>query len=421
MDSIFNMDDSSQASTSGAQTANKDRVQKIILEGRNTAPAAHKALRARKKQSCPATSLESSDNRVEADHSWQLSAKKSRLASSLESGMEGEAGASCSQLPSAEPGPTVRGGKPGKAVTHDAKNESARGVESNACNITEINRKLDSLMRFIPVITEMKEAYDSYMESGSVDVEETATGDSDEEIESAQMQYFQDVAGTSVSAGPTINEKIARGVTKVLEEGMSKETVEKTTEKYQIPENCPRLEAITCNPEIYKNASNRARIRDVSLQNVQKVLSKATTAITMAFDKLSQQGDSSVIECVADGVAMMSHASHSLDILRRQCFKGELKEEYNSLCSPKYPVSGSLFGENVNERIKEVNETMRVAKCTRRFQPYKNRRFPFLGQGQPWKPKGGGNNNDPHRRQWQQQTRPRPHQQKRSFANKRRP
>ncbi|GFO18774.1 hypothetical protein PoB_004527900 [Plakobranchus ocellatus] len=98
---------------------------------------------------------------------------------------------------------------------------------------------------------------------------------------------------------------------------------------------------------------------------------------------------------IADGVALLAHGSHTLDVFRRHSFKGEIKEEYSSLCQGTYPVEGSLFGHNFQEKIKEVNESLRVARSTRRFQPYKPNmwRFPFLGQRQGWKRRGGGNGN----------------------------
>ena len=34
-------------------------------------------------------------------------------------------------------------------------------------------------------------------------------------------------------------------------------------------------------------------------------------------------------------------------MFRRQAFKGEIKDEYNTLCTLSYPGAGSLFGANV--------------------------------------------------------------------------
>ena len=179
------------------------------------------------------------------------------------------------------------------------------------------------------------------------------------------------------------------------------------TQKYETPTNCARLAVLPCNPEVFKNASAKAKSRDSALQNTQKALVKGLSAVIYAYDDLlhSPDGDTvQVREKMADGIALLSHASHSLDMFRRQSFKGEIKDEYNTLCTTSYPAAGSLFGPNVNDKIKEVQESMRVARTTRRFQPYPTRRFPFLGQRQPWNSKGGGKGQSyPQRAPWQQQ------------------
>ncbi|GFS13575.1 hypothetical protein ElyMa_003139900 [Elysia marginata] len=46
-------------------------------------------------------------------------------------------------------------------------------------------------------------------------------------------------------------------------------------------------------------------------------------------------------EEVADSIALLSH---SLDVFRRHSLKGDIKEEYNSLCTNTYPATGALFG-----------------------------------------------------------------------------
>ena len=192
----------------------------------------------------------------------------------------------------------------------------------------------------------------------------------------------------------------------MLSEGLSKDTSAQLTQKYETPTNCARLAVLPCNPEVFKNASTKAKSRDSALQNTQKALVKGlslVSAFIYAYDDLLQSPDGDTVqvrEKMADGIALLSHASHSLDMFRRQSFKGEIKDEYNT----SYPAAGSLFGPNVNDKIKEVQESMRVARKTMRFQPYPTRRFSFLGQRQPWNSKGRGKGQSyPQRAPWQQQ------------------
>ena len=51
---------------------------------------------------------------------------------------------------------------------------------------------------------------------------------------------------------------------------------------------------------------------------------------------------------------MVSNASHALDVVRRQLFRGEIKDEYNSICHGSYPVTGFLFGPNISDKLGNV-------------------------------------------------------------------
>ena len=174
-------------------------------------------------------------------------------------------------------------------------------------------------------------------------------------------------------------------------------TLSALLDQYHAPANCSRLSVLQCNPEIFKNTSQSAKARDSALQNVQKALIKGLTAILLAFDDLSavlQPAQSGAMKQIADGVALLAHSSHALDLFRRHAFQGELKEEYSSLCGAAHPVVGALFGPNVQDRVKELDDTLRMARSTQRFHLYSynrgTRRFPFLGQRQPWRKRGGG-------------------------------
>ncbi|GFN92352.1 reverse transcriptase and recombinase [Plakobranchus ocellatus] len=178
-------------------------------------------------------------------------------------------------------------------------------------------------MGLVPVISEMKSAYDSYLEdsreesecegnSGIVNDDVAGPSGDGKNIPDAvtqdSMLYFDKVAGTSAPSEINVNENISKGVSKILAEGLSRETLKEISKKYAMPSNCPRLDVVHCNAEVYKNASPRARTKDSVLQMIQKSLLKGITAITFAFDKMSQnEGDKeqkSMTEMIADGVAL---------------------------------------------------------------------------------------------------------------------
>ena len=206
------------------------------------------------------------------------------------------------------------------------------------------------------------------------------------------MAYFNEVAGTSAFTGKAIRENIANGVDKVLCEGLSEDMQKELGQKYLVPSNFTRLEVTPCDSEVFKNSNAKAKTRDSSLQSVQKYLMKGLTAVIFAFDALSNSDDRTATEMLADGVTLLANGSHKPDVFRRHDFKGDMEDEYSSICNGSYSVKGSLFGPDMHERIRKVNELLRVARSTRRFQPYKKsqERFPFLVVNKGWRRRGGG-------------------------------
>ena len=309
-----------------------------------------------------------------------------------------------------------RPGTSGKARTRTGKGggEKPALAQTNASSarrdedMRDIKEQLSSLMQLVPVITEIKAAYDHYNDMERDDLDrhlseaELSLSETGESTDAAQdipdtVGYFNTLTGTCAPQETTVNQELASGVEKVLTDGMSKGTLSALLDPYHAPANCSLLSVLQCNPEIFKNTSQSAKARDSALQNIQKALIKGLTAILLAFDDLSailQPAQSGAMKQIADVVALLAHSSHALDLFRRHAFKGELKEEYSSLCGGAHPVVGALFGPNVQDRVKELNDTLRMARSTQRFHPYSynrgTRRFPCFRPAPAVAEKGRG-------------------------------
>ena len=64
-----------------------------------------------------------------------------------------------------------------------------------------------------------------------------------------------------------------------------------------------------------------------------------------------------------DAVALLGHASHELSLFRRSSITPSLEQGYLRLCSDKVPVTKFLFGDNLADSMKEVQETNKL--CSR--------------------------------------------------------
>ncbi|RUS72865.1 hypothetical protein EGW08_019371 [Elysia chlorotica] len=179
------------------------------------------------------------------------------------------------------------------------------------------------------------------------------------------LSYFNFLTGSSAPLEIFIDADIAFGVEKVLAEGLTKDNLNTLQDKYNPPTNCSRISVLQCNPEIFKNTSQAPKTRDSALQTIQKSVTKGLTAVLLAFGGLSaiiSPETSKPIKQLADGIALLAYGSHALDLHLRHAFRGELKEEYSSLCSEAHPIVCSLFGPNVQNCIKLAGSNHTIQK-----------------------------------------------------------
>merc|ERR1712154_612590 len=74
-----------------------------------------------------------------------------------------------------------------------------------------------------------------------------------------------------------------------------------------------------------------------------------------------------------DAIALCSQTSHLMDVHRKANFKREFKKEYSSICKEE-EIKGSLFGSDLSEKVKNLNETNKLT----RMMTYRKRKYPFL-------------------------------------------
>ena len=258
----------------------------------------------------------------------------------------------------------------------------------------QVNAMSNMMAEYGPRILEMSDAVKAmqataYDVSGSDDDETNTPGGSQD----SNNDYLSSVVGEGSKTGPRIHENIAAAVNKVLSQGLLPSTVETLITKYPTPENCERLQVMSCNKAIYQGVSKKLRLEDKGLQTIQESLTKSLTACTVAYNNLSsnvtEESEPSVRELVADCLSLAANASYKLDLFRRQNFKTDLSEDFSSICSGEKPVTGSLFGE-LSTEIKDCAE---AAKLTKRIHKNKGRRFHPFGRGGYQKRWGGSRHN----------------------------
>ena len=322
-------------------------------------------------------------------------------------------------------------------------------------DMKDIKKQLNELMAIVPIVTEMKTAYDKERERQRLEdmEEEEDQEDTSEELENVNVMEtekkireegeleesdeevlaFKDKAGVAKKIVSKMNKSLAEGVEHILCEGLDTKTKEETSQKYAVPENCQRLHPVKVNPEIYKPASKRVRINDNELQNIQKDLGIGLAANISVFEDLMkasknitdlintgkdelnkedlspkekrllenlQEERKSFLDSLkkiktttADAVSLQSDVNHQIDIFRRVSFKPEIKPEFISLCSDSYPVKDSLFGKELSERVKETTEAAKISNRVSKA-PLKKKPFKKNRGAEPFSFFGGGSSSN---------------------------
>ena len=78
-----------------------------------------------------------------------------------------------------------------------------------------------------------------------------------------------------------------------------------------------------------------------------------------------------------ESLGLQAHTSHFIDVDRRLNFKKDIKEEFASLCTNSYPVEDMLFGQELQEKIKSVDETakLKLKVSLSKPKPFKPKTF----------------------------------------------
>ena len=185
--------------------------------------------------------------------------------------------------------------------------------------------------------------------------------------------------------------------------------------KYNRPDNCEKLTVPKVNPEIWNKLKHVTRSADLRLANMQKVLVKVGSAVAKSTDTLlairadpEKTSASALTEKLgklvtynADALALLGHVNIELSYRRRDAIKPNLNNEYSSLCGSQVPITGLLFGDELQSQLNNIKATNKIGHTTTAKSSYRNHNDgwkgksshssgkPFLGKrGRSYRPHG---------------------------------
>ena len=189
--------------------------------------------------------------------------------------------------------------------------------------------------------------------------------------------------------GPKITEGLADNITAFMRSRPEESKLKELYDELPVPENCPGLEKILVNEDIWSRIPPDSRSSDLKLQRVQTALVKGVTALSSMCDVLLQNYESDLaiilekhfevaMDFATKAFKAFGAANFEISMRRRENLKSTIANDFVHLCAPSVPFTDKLFGDDVTKVIKDISDHNRLNK--RAFQGASRRqprgRFP---------------------------------------------
>ena len=124
-----------------------------------------------------------------------------------------------------------------------------------------------------------------------------------------------------------------------------------------------------------------AQSRDKLFQNLQTLMIKGSTMLARLVEKLDANNQEQFVESGLDALAVFGYASRQLINRRRDLFRSEIQPDFEHLCSNSTPVTDKLFGDNVTDIVKEIQNIKRVERVITKRWRDRQQPYPYQGAG----------------------------------------
>ena len=145
------------------------------------------------------------------------------------------------------------------------------------------------------------------------------------------------------------------------------------------------LDITRVEPLVWDIIQSDTRSADIKLQKIQASITRELMPLILAAQKCVEANThliniNDVFPAMSDSIAFLADATHTLNQLRRDSIKADLKPDFKALCANKNPVGTTLFGDEVEKQIKEIGETHKIANRAA-SRPQSSRGFSYAYRG----------------------------------------
>ena len=168
--------------------------------------------------------------------------------------------------------------------------------------------------------------------------------------------------------GTPVSEKLAKIVNSLFTSDMEEEKLKNFNKKYKRPENCLHLSAPKINSEIRnENFVTANHMTDISLCKIQLLNVSAAYAVTETCEKVIRKLgkykldlSKELLTPLIDALAFVGQATSYTKQFKRDIIRPRLPGQMRQLAKNVPKGSELLFGDNLNKRITQINNTNNV-------------------------------------------------------------
>ncbi|MPC63265.1 hypothetical protein E2C01_057360 [Portunus trituberculatus] len=133
------------------------------------------------------------------------------------------------------------------------------------------------------------------------------------------------------------------------------------------PGNCHALTPVVCYAQMFDALKIEAKRTDSRMKEVSKDILMAATIIIKsltALDKIPQDeghaGVAQEVGMINGALALLGNTNHHNNLARRFIIKREINPKYTHLCSDKVPMTRYLFGDDVSQSARQIEESEKL-------------------------------------------------------------
>ena len=184
------------------------------------------------------------------------------------------------------------------------------------------------------------------------------------------------------SVDSAVNEDLAFFINSTFRDGISDERQSELVKEIHRPSNCEALVKTKVNQSIWRLLKPNTQTDDVKMQTIQNNIIKSAVNVTKMLNEGGETMSSSMIELGTNALGLLGQTNKLINNKRKEFHKRDLDVKYHYLTSHNFPFTDSLYGDDVNKNVKEIQDMNRLSKNVGRgSQPgTSNRGFGFRGR-----------------------------------------